>query len=235
MIIDTDEELWTRVNDICIEGTVFHYVGQGKSIKHNGFAQTNVALNPAQNYFEIRILDPGENCYIAIGLARKDYPIQKHPGWNRGSVAFHADDGKLFVGGGVGTPFGPTSSRNDVLGCGIVFPTTFADSSTSSDTLWPWEKNPDDLAPPKARVCRRRYYPYQNPDFNEHSSDSEDEIWWMNRNQVYFDDKVFVFFRRNGTLLGIKEVRIPKGGFYPTIGMLSKHERVEVNLHPLTG
>ena len=31
-----------------------------------------------------------------------------------------------------------------------------------------------------------------NGELNEHSSDSEDEIWWMNRNQVYFDDKVFV-------------------------------------------
>lgn len=40
---------------------------------------------------------------------------------------------------------------------------------------------------------------------------------------------------RNKKLLGIKEVRIPKGGFYPTIGMMSNNERVSVDLHPLSG
>ena len=36
------------------------------------------------HYFEIEIVDPGSSCYIAIGLARKDYPRNRHPGWNKG-------------------------------------------------------------------------------------------------------------------------------------------------------
>ena len=47
--------------------------------------------------------------------------------------------------------------------------------------------------------------------------------------------KVEVFFTRNGVIIGQKEISIPKGGFYPTVGMLSTAEKVRVDLHPLTG
>jgi hypothetical protein len=44
-----------------------------------------------------------------------------------------------------------------------------------------------------------------------------------------------VFFTRNGKTVGVRQVRIPKGGFFPTIGMLSVQEKVRVDLRPLTG
>ena len=44
-----------------------------------------------------------------------------------------------------------------------------------------------------------------------------------------------VFFTNNGKTIGQREVRIPKGGFYPTVGMLSSDEKVLVDLRPLTG
>ena len=47
----------------------------------------------------IQIVDPGSSCFIAIGLARKDYPKNRHPGWNKGSIAYHADDGKVRFAG----------------------------------------------------------------------------------------------------------------------------------------
>jgi hypothetical protein len=47
--------------------------------------------------------------------------------------------------------------------------------------------------------------------------------------------KVEVFFTRNGVIVGQKEIAIPRGGFFPTIGMLSSAEKVKVELHPLTG
>lgn len=46
---------------------------------------------------------------------------------------------------------------------------------------------------------------------------------------------VQVFFSRNGTIIGQKEMKIPRGGFYPTIGMLSSAEKVRVDLYPFTG
>lgn len=40
---------------------------------------------------------------------------------------------------------------------------------------------------------------------------------------------------RNCKLLGMKEIRIPKGGFYPTIGMMSRNEKLMIDMNPLTG
>lgn len=36
-------------------------------------------------------------------------------------------------------------------------------------------------------------------------------------------------------MIGKRDVRIPKGGFFPTVGMLSSDEKVRVDLRPLTG
>ena len=44
-----------------------------------------------------------------------------------------------------------------------------------------------------------------------------------------------VFFTRNGKLMGRREVGVPPGGLYPTVGMLSSGEKVKVDLHPLSG
>ncbi|KFM80855.1 SPRY domain-containing protein 3, partial [Stegodyphus mimosarum] len=107
MCIDSNEDEWSRLHDIKLNGTILEYAGRGKSIIDVGLAQAKYPLDTTHHYFEIEIMDPGENCYIAIGLARKDYPKYRHPGWNKGSIAYHADDGKIFVGSGVGDPFGP--------------------------------------------------------------------------------------------------------------------------------
>ena len=36
-------------------------------------------------------------------------------------------------------------------------------------------------------------------------------------------------------MIGRKDIRIPKGGLYPTIGMMSREEKVRVDLRPLSG
>ena len=50
---------------------LLEYTGRGKNITDVGLAQARHPLNTTNHYFEIEIIDPGENCYIAIGLARK--------------------------------------------------------------------------------------------------------------------------------------------------------------------
>ena len=47
--------------------------------------------------------------------------------------------------------------------------------------------------------------------------------------------KCRVFFTKNGEKVGDTEVCIPKGGFFPLVGLLSKGEKVRVDLQPLTG
>ena len=80
-----------------LNGQMLEYCGRGKSLIDVGLAQAKTALctryedqdlfgkhESRSHYFEIEIVDPGSSCYIAIGLARKDYPRNRHPGWNKG-------------------------------------------------------------------------------------------------------------------------------------------------------
>ncbi|OXB51155.1 hypothetical protein ASZ78_003336, partial [Callipepla squamata] len=90
MMVDSHEEEWGRLHDVRACGTLLEYVGKGKSIVDVGLAQARRPLSTRSHYFEVEIVDPGEKCYIALGLARKDYPKNRHPGWSRGSVAYHA-------------------------------------------------------------------------------------------------------------------------------------------------
>merc|ERR1712236_201751 len=54
-------------------------------------------------------------------------------------------------------------------------------------------------------------------DAEEYETDSgEEEEWW--RPDMKQGDKVQVYFTRNGKVIGKKEVLLPKGGFYPTVG-----------------
>lgn len=49
-------------------------------------------------YYETRILGMrGEDAAIAVGFAGKPYPSWRLPGWHRGSVGVHGDDGRRFV------------------------------------------------------------------------------------------------------------------------------------------
>jgi hypothetical protein len=84
MSVDCGEEEWRRLHDIRLNGQMLEYVGRGKSLIDVGLAQAKTALCTRSHYFEIEIVDPGSSCYIAIGLARKDYPRNRHPGWNKG-------------------------------------------------------------------------------------------------------------------------------------------------------
>ncbi len=48
-------------------------------------------------------------------MKRKLKSIFLVSGWNKGSIAYHADDGKVFVGSGVGSPFGPRCHKVSIL------------------------------------------------------------------------------------------------------------------------
>jgi len=39
------------------------------------------------------IVSAGEKCAIGIGLVPENYPQGQQPGWRRGSIGYHADDG----------------------------------------------------------------------------------------------------------------------------------------------
>lgn len=50
---------------------LLEYVGKGKSIMDVGLAQARQPLTTRCHYYEVEIVDAGEKCYIALGLARR--------------------------------------------------------------------------------------------------------------------------------------------------------------------
>nr|XP_020448829.1 SPRY domain-containing protein 3-like [Monopterus albus] len=215
MIVDSHEEDWSRLHDIKVTGMLLEYMGKGKSIVDVGLAQARQPLNTRFHYYELEITDAGEKCYIALGLAHRDYPKNRHPGWSRGSIAYHADDGKLFQGSGVGDQFGPRCFEGDIMGCGIMFPRDFNLEAGEDGNDWDFDEC---LKPNKVE--------------NDSYANNEDE---EDRGEDLDGRKVTVFFTRNGKVVGRREVGLPIGGFYPTIGMMSTGEKVRVDLHPLSG
>ncbi|KAI1891115.1 hypothetical protein AGOR_G00160670 [Albula goreensis] len=220
MMVDSHEDEWGRLHDVRVSGTLLEYTGRGKGIMDVGLAQARRPLSTRSHYFEVEIVDAGEKCYIALGLARRDYPKNRHPGWSRGSVAYHADDGKIFHGSGLGDPFGPRCFEGDIMGCGIMFPRDYIlDSEDDSD-----DGDFFEVRPKQRRVQNVLYL-----------NDEEDEEEGEEMEQEHEGRKVMVFFTRNGKIIGKREAVVPTGGFYPTIGMLSSGEKVKVDLHPLSG
>ena len=87
------------------------------------------SLTRAKNYFEHKILSPGIICAVTIGIVGRDYPLDMQPGWTNEGIGYHADDGKLFNENGAGTPFGPTCTTGDRMGCGVIFEDGDSESS----------------------------------------------------------------------------------------------------------
>lgn len=63
---------------------------------------------------------------IGIGFSSAAVPLERLPGWQEDSWAYHGDDGKTFNAGSHGKAYGPTFSTNDVIGCGVNFMTRTA-------------------------------------------------------------------------------------------------------------
>ncbi|XP_068454152.1 SPRY domain-containing protein 3-like isoform X2 [Clinocottus analis] len=226
MMVDSHEDDWGRLFDVRVSGTLLEYVGKGKSIMDVGLAQARQPLTTRCHYYEVEIVDAGEKCYIALGLARRDYPRNRHPGWSRGSVAYHADDGKLFHGSGVGDAFGPRCFKGDIMGCGIMFPRDYILDGEGEGDVDDWDRL--EVRPGRAGVQNVLYLNAEEEEEEEEEDGEEVEQGQEGRN-------VTVFFTRNGKLMGRREMAVPPGGLYPTVGMLSSGEKVKVDLHPLSG
>ena len=58
---------------------------------------------------------------IGVGFSGAKASLEKLPGWEPGSWAYHGDDGKAFGGDSPGKSYGPKFTTGDVIGCGVNF------------------------------------------------------------------------------------------------------------------
>ena len=54
-------------------------------------------VTPTDNYIEVHVLESQRESAVAIGVAGRNYALDQMPGWQEGSIAYHLDDGNLFV------------------------------------------------------------------------------------------------------------------------------------------
>ncbi|QSS61968.1 ran-binding protein [Histoplasma capsulatum] len=65
---------------------------------------------------------------ICVGFTSNKASLERLPGWEQESWAYHGDDGRTFFGEtqGQGKLYGPKYSVNDTIGCGVNFSTNTA-------------------------------------------------------------------------------------------------------------
>ncbi|KAJ8390176.1 hypothetical protein AAFF_G00109150, partial [Aldrovandia affinis] len=109
------------------EGDILSYRGNSDEV---GCYVAPRPLSKGNCYFEVTIMDTGVRGMIAVGLVPQYYKLDHQPGWLPHSIAYHADDGKLYNGKTVGQQFGPKCNRGDRIGCGIYLEKMEADLVT---------------------------------------------------------------------------------------------------------
>ncbi|XP_070812763.1 SPRY domain-containing protein 3-like, partial [Pituophis catenifer annectens] len=105
-----------RFKHILVDGDTLSYHGNSGEV---GCYVAPRPLTKDNNYFEVSIVDSGVRGTIAVGLVPQYYSLDHQPGWLPHSVAYHADDGKLYNGRAKGRQFGTKCNSGDRIGCGI--------------------------------------------------------------------------------------------------------------------
>lgn len=110
--------------EISADGQDVKFVGPSKTLEHEAAATRSDNLMPAQcglYYYEVSIISKGKDGMIGVGFSGASASLEKLPGWEPDSWAYHGDDGKSFCAATPGKPYGPTFTSGDVIGCGINF------------------------------------------------------------------------------------------------------------------
>ena len=84
-------------------------------------AVLDVPMLSKLNYFEIQILNEGELGALGIGLGPSSYDLSRMPGWDIGSIGYHADDGSIIHSPPSGRRLGAGCHVIDVMGCGVDY------------------------------------------------------------------------------------------------------------------
>ncbi|XP_044719891.1 SPRY domain-containing protein [Hirsutella rhossiliensis] len=85
------------------------------------------AATPTTVYYEVKLRADSRHNSVALGFTALPYPSFRMPGWHRGSLAVHGDDGHRFVNDRWGgNDFTTEFRRGDTYGIGMTLtPTTY--------------------------------------------------------------------------------------------------------------
>ncbi|RIB11500.1 concanavalin A-like lectin/glucanase domain-containing protein [Gigaspora rosea] len=73
-------------------------------------------------YFEVDIImGEGKNKWIRIGFCEKEVNLNRMPGWDDVSWGYHGDNGYFYCCSRRGSPYGPSFSTGDTIGCCLNF------------------------------------------------------------------------------------------------------------------
>uniref|UniRef100_A0A8B9MTN2 SPRY domain containing 3 n=1 Tax=Accipiter nisus TaxID=211598 RepID=A0A8B9MTN2_9AVES len=103
-----------RAKHILVDGDTLSYHGNSGEV---GCYVAPRPLTRDNNYFEVK--PPPAVLTGFLGVTPQYYSLDHQPGWLPDSVAYHADDGKLYSGRAKGRQFGTKCSSGDRIGCGI--------------------------------------------------------------------------------------------------------------------
>lgn len=114
--------------EVSKQGLRVAYTGPGRNDTDVAAIRANHCMPPQSGlfYFEVKIISKGREGLIGIGFCTKSVKLSRHPGWENHSWGYHGDDGNSFCCSGTGTPYGPTFTTDDVIGCGVNFRTNTA-------------------------------------------------------------------------------------------------------------
>lgn len=107
-------------------------LGEGLEVRYNGATGKDLEAASVRSdhpispqcgiyYYEITIRQKSKDCAVAIGFSTSDFSLERLPGWEPKSWAYHGDDGRAFEGQTSGHPYKSGFGANDVIGCGIDF------------------------------------------------------------------------------------------------------------------
>ncbi|KAG6019108.1 hypothetical protein E4U41_003402 [Claviceps citrina] len=92
---------------------------------------------PKTIYYEVRLLASSRGNSIAMGFTALPYPPFRLPGWHRGSLAVHGDDGRRYVNDRWGgKDFAREFTRGETLGVGMTFGPSSSSSSSSEVSVF---------------------------------------------------------------------------------------------------
>ncbi|MCJ1476409.1 hypothetical protein MMC13_005075 [Lambiella insularis] len=110
--------------ELASEGLEVRYTGPLRTQDHEAAAARADHPMPPQcgiYYYEVEIIQKGKEGMIGIGFSGAKVSLEKLPGWEHDSWAYHGDDGMTFCCQSTGKKYGPTFTTGDVVGCGVNF------------------------------------------------------------------------------------------------------------------